>query len=81
VETLTTLQKAYQMSAKALSFCLSSNPLSLCSPSHANTPTYILRVFCNAGMIASNLQLHRYGTGRESRVVTAMTLLKSHLFK
>lgn len=33
------------------------------------------------GMIASNLQLHRYGTGRESRVVTAMTLLKSHLFK
>ena len=33
------------------------------------------------GMISSQLELHRYGTGRESRVVTAMTLLKSHLFK
>lgn len=34
-----------------------------------------------AGMIASHLELHRYGTGRGSRVVTALTLLKSHLFK
>ena len=33
------------------------------------------------GMIASTLELHRYGTGRGSRVVTALTLLKSHLFK
>ncbi|DBA76230.1 hypothetical protein WJX77_006905 [Trebouxia sp. C0004] len=33
------------------------------------------------GMIASHLELHRYGTGRGSRVVTALTLLKSHLFK
>ena len=33
------------------------------------------------GMISSQLELHRYGTGRDSRVVTAMTLLKSHLFK
>ena len=32
-------------------------------------------------MIASHLELHRYGTGRGSRVVTALTLLKSHLFK
>ncbi|KAG6488441.1 hypothetical protein ZIOFF_049684 [Zingiber officinale] len=31
-------------------------------------------------MISSQLQLHRYATGRESRVVTALTLLKSHLF-
>ncbi|XP_059633650.1 proteasome subunit beta type-7-B-like [Cornus florida] len=31
-------------------------------------------------MISSQLQLHRYHTGRESRVVTALTLLKSHLF-
>ena len=34
-----------------------------------------------AGMISSNLELHRYATGRKSRVVTAMTLLKSHLFR
>jgi 20S proteasome subunit beta 2 len=33
------------------------------------------------GMVASQLDLHRYGTGRKSRVVTALTLLKSHLFK
>ncbi|KAM7268090.1 hypothetical protein ACFE04_010256 [Oxalis oulophora] len=31
-------------------------------------------------MVSSQLQLHRYHTGRESRVVTAMTLLKKHLF-
>eukprot|EP00887_Chlorella_sp_A99_P003612 scaffold7.g3612.t1 len=33
------------------------------------------------GMISSQLELHRYGTGRQSRVVTAMTLLKNHLFR
>lgn len=33
------------------------------------------------GMISSQLELHRYSSGRESRVITAMTLLKSHLFK
>lgn len=32
-------------------------------------------------MISSSLDLHRYATGRESRVVTAMTMLKSHLFR
>ena len=32
-------------------------------------------------MISSNLDLHRYATGRESRVVTALTLLKSHLLQ
>ncbi|KAK1317329.1 Proteasome subunit beta type-7-A [Acorus calamus] len=31
-------------------------------------------------MISSQLLLHRYATGRESRVVTALTLLKTHLF-
>ncbi|XP_078437213.1 proteasome subunit beta type-7-B-like [Wolffia australiana] len=31
-------------------------------------------------MVSSQLQLHRYATGRESRVVTALTLLKTHLF-
>ncbi|GAA0166689.1 protease [Lithospermum erythrorhizon] len=31
-------------------------------------------------MISSQLTLHRYHTGRESRVVTALSLLKSHLF-
>ncbi|KAL0319932.1 UNVERIFIED_CONTAM: Proteasome subunit beta type-7-A [Sesamum radiatum] len=30
-------------------------------------------------MVSSQLKLHRYHTGRESRVVTALTLLKSHL--
>ncbi|OMO60993.1 Proteasome, subunit alpha/beta [Corchorus olitorius] len=34
-----------------------------------------------AVMVNSQLQLHRYHTGRESRDVTALTLLKSHLFK
>ena len=33
------------------------------------------------GMIASQLELHRFSTGRESRVVTSLTLLKSHLFR
>ena len=33
------------------------------------------------GMISSALELHRYATGRQTRVVTAMTLLKSHLFR
>ncbi|KAL4363885.1 hypothetical protein GQ457_04G009820 [Hibiscus cannabinus] len=31
-------------------------------------------------MVSSQLQLHRYHTSRESRVATALTLLKSHLF-
>nr|CAD1829937.1 unnamed protein product [Ananas comosus var. bracteatus] len=31
-------------------------------------------------MVSSQLQLHRYATGRESRVIAALTLLKSHLF-
>lgn len=35
----------------------------------------------SAGMVSSALELHRFGTGRESRVITALTLLKSHLFK
>jgi hypothetical protein len=35
----------------------------------------------DAGMISSTLELHRYSTGRRSRVVTALTLLKEHLFK
>ncbi|KAI8548377.1 hypothetical protein RHMOL_Rhmol07G0269500 [Rhododendron molle] len=30
--------------------------------------------------VSSQLQLHRYHTSRESRVVTALSLLKSHLF-
>jgi 20S proteasome subunit beta 2 len=33
------------------------------------------------GMVASALELHRYATSRTSRVITAMTLLKTHLFK
>mmetsp|Transcript_3052 Transcript_3052/g.8891 ORF Transcript_3052/g.8891 Transcript_3052/m.8891 type:complete len:277 (-) Transcript_3052:549-1379(-) len=33
------------------------------------------------GMISSQLDLHRYALQRQTRVVTAMTLLKSHLFK
>jgi hypothetical protein len=32
-------------------------------------------------MISSSLELHRYATGRQSRVTTAMTMLKSHLFR
>ena len=32
-------------------------------------------------MIASNLELHRQATKRDSRVVTALTQLKTHLFK
>ena len=36
---------------------------------------------CCAGMVSSSLELHRYATDRQTRVVTALTLLKSHLFK
>ncbi|KAL2903449.1 Proteasome subunit beta type-7-A [Bienertia sinuspersici] len=32
-------------------------------------------------MVSSQLKLHRYHTGRESRVVTSLTLLKTHLFR
>lgn len=35
----------------------------------------------HVGMVSSSLELHRYATDRESRVVTAMTMLKSHLFR
>jgi 20S proteasome subunit beta 2 len=31
--------------------------------------------------VSSQLELHRFATGRESRVVTALTLLKQYLFK
>merc|ERR1719499_3049606 len=30
-------------------------------------------------MVSGALELHRFGTGRESRIITALTLLKSHL--
>jgi 20S proteasome subunit beta 2 len=33
------------------------------------------------GMVSSQMELHRLATGRDSRVVTALSLLKSHLFK
>lgn len=33
------------------------------------------------GMVASNLELHRMATNRKSRVITSLTMLKSHLFK
>mmetsp|Transcript_21440 Transcript_21440/g.34696 ORF Transcript_21440/g.34696 Transcript_21440/m.34696 type:complete len:287 (+) Transcript_21440:281-1141(+) len=33
------------------------------------------------GMIASNLELHRMATKRQSRVITSLTMLKTHLFK
>ena len=32
-------------------------------------------------MVASHLKLHKYATGRDSKVITALTLLKQHLFK
>jgi 20S proteasome subunit beta 2 len=32
-------------------------------------------------LVSSQLELHRLNTGKEPRVVTAMTLLKQHLFK
>jgi 20S proteasome subunit beta 2 len=32
-------------------------------------------------LISSQLELHRLTTGRESRVVTAMTMLKQMLFR
>lgn len=32
-------------------------------------------------MVASHLKLHKYATGRPSKVITALTLLKQHLFK
>jgi len=35
----------------------------------------------STGLISSQLELHRLSTGRQSRVVTAMTLLKRMLFK
>jgi len=35
----------------------------------------------STGLVSSQLKLHRLATGRESRVVTAMTLLKRMLFK
>jgi len=33
------------------------------------------------GMVSSQMELHRMATGRKSRVITALTLLKTHLFK
>jgi 20S proteasome subunit beta 2 len=31
-------------------------------------------------MVSSHLKLHQYATGRKSRVITALTMLKQHLF-
>ncbi|OMO62814.1 Proteasome, subunit alpha/beta [Corchorus olitorius] len=36
---------------------------------------------CGVGTAADTEAFHQYHTGRESRDVTALTLLKSHLFK
>ena len=38
-------------------------------------------LFHCSDMVSSQLRLHRYQTGRDSRVVTALTLLKKHLFR
>lgn len=35
----------------------------------------------STALISSKLELHRFQTGREARVVTAMTMLKQMLFK
>lgn len=32
-------------------------------------------------MVSSQLELHRLATGRQTRLITSMTLLKQHLFK
>ncbi len=40
----------------------------------------VIVVTLRTDMVSSQLELHRYATGRESRVVTALTMLKSHLF-
>ncbi|KAG1676258.1 hypothetical protein FOA52_006476 [Chlamydomonas sp. UWO 241] len=32
-------------------------------------------------MVSAQLKLHKYATGRQSRVVTSLTMLKQHLFK
>lgn len=32
-------------------------------------------------MVAAQLELHRYATGRKSRLITSLTMLKQHLFK
>lgn len=32
-------------------------------------------------MVSAELELHKYATGRQSRVITALTMLKQHLFK
>ena len=34
-----------------------------------------------AAMVSAQLELHRYATGRQSRLITSVTLLKQHLFK
>ncbi|OIT34696.1 proteasome subunit beta type-7-a [Nicotiana attenuata] len=46
-----------------------------CSDSGAGSDTGT-----DPNMVSSQLKLHRFHTGRESRVVTALTLLKTHLF-
>lgn len=33
-----------------------------------------------SAMVSSQLELHRYATGRKSRVITALTMFKTHLF-
>lgn len=59
-----------------------------CSKIHYITPNIYA---CGAGtaadlehvtdMVSGQLELHRYGTGRPARAITAMTLFKQHLFK
>lgn len=42
---------------------------------------YLIVVSCFEDMVSAQLQLHKYATGRQSRVITSLTMLKQHLFK
>lgn len=48
---------------------------------HIDYVSLISLVFMYVDMVSSQLKLHRYHTSRESRVITALSLLKSHLFR
>jgi hypothetical protein len=60
-------------------------PATACRPAAvsaaADMPLGGLLLLLSSAMVSSNLELHKYATGRQARVVTAMTLLKSHLFR
>lgn len=62
------------------SFALDPSP-DHCPAKHLRTFSLFHLPLLYTDMVAAALELHRYATGRQSRLITSLTMLKQHLFK